>query len=144
MTTRLSDKKYSLSRFEKSLSILRHSLLPKQRAGLTCQIEMVASKNYGNRPWKRFSADQVFMNVNTGELEFRCKVVDVGDFIWNIVFAHDRPQGEYVDIYVDMLQEKRKVAYAQFRGTIVTANNLGDGHYVIRVKAESDVKVVNV
>lgn len=116
-----------------------------QKRGLDCVIELVATKSYGSRPWKRFNADQVFMNVETGELEFRCKVADITQFIWNIVFAHDKPEGEYVDVYVDMMDRKKgahKVAWAHFKGNVVSANNIGDGNYVIRVKAQSDVKVV--
>jgi len=129
-------------RFDKSLSILKNTLLPMQKRGLNCVIELVATKSYGSRPWKRFDADQVFMNVETGEFEFRCSVASVTQFIWNIVFAHDKPEGEYVDVYVDMLDEKKvKVAWAHFKGNVTSANNVGDGNYVIRIKAQSDVKV---
>jgi len=129
---------------DKSLSILKHTLLPMQRTGLDCVIEMVASKKYGSRPWQRFKPDQVFMNVERGELEFRCKISEITNFIWNLVFAHDRPQGEYVDIYVDMRKHGVTVATAHFKGAIVTSNNLGGGNYVIRVKAESEVRVQEV
>jgi len=131
-------------RVDKSLSILKHTLLPMQRTGLDCVIEMVASKKYGSRPWHRFAPSQVFMNVEKGELEFRCKIGEITDFIWNIVFAHDRPQGEYVDIYVDIRKHGTTVATAHFKGTIVTSNNLGSGQYVIRVKAQSEVRVQEV
>lgn len=113
-----------------------------QKRGLDCIIELVATKSYGSRPWKRFNADQVFMNVETGELEFRCSVASVTQFIWNIVFSHDKPEGEYVDVYVDMLDKKgMNVAWAHFKGNVTSASNIGDGNYVIRIKAQSDVKV---
>lgn len=109
---------------------------------MNCVIELVATKSYGSRPWQRFNAENVLMNVSTGEFEFRCKVNEIYQFIWNIVFAHNRPEGEYVDVYVDIMNEKSMiVAFAHFKGNVISANNIGEGNYIIRVKAQSEVKV---
>jgi len=120
-------------------------VIPKSQ--LKYRIEFVASSDYGHRPWYKFESRFVFIDVNTGILQFRAPVIQIQDFIWQVVIkktGKGNPVGEYVDVYIRGYQEKRHIATATITGHITTCNNVGNSEYVIEVQADKEIKVEHV
>ena len=114
---------------------------------LKYKIEFVASNEYGNRPWYKFESKSVFIDVNTGILQFRAPVIKIQDFIWQVVVKRTgkgNPVGEYVDVFVKGFQKRRLIAIATITGHITTCSNVGNSEYVIEVQADKEIKVEHV
>ena len=113
------------------------------RSKLRYHIDMVAG-DYTGRPWYRFESSSVFIDANTGVVQFRAPVNSINQFIWNVIFKRKgtgNPVGEYVDVYVKGYQSDKHIATATIKGHITTCNNVGKGTYVIEVQAEKEIKV---
>ena len=114
------------------------------RSGLIYKIDMVASVDYGHRPYFMFDTDSVFVDAKSGILRFEAPVSAIGQFIWNVVFKRrgkGNPVGEYVDVYVRGYRKSVHVATATITGNITVCNNIGSGKYVIEIQADEEIKV---
>lgn len=130
---------------ERALVPLWGALSKKGR--LKYHIDFVASDDYGQRPWYRFESRYVFIDINTGVLQFRAPVNSINQFIWNVVFHRKgtgNPVGEYVNVYVKGYRDTKHIATATIEGHITSCNNVGKGRYVIEVQAKEEIKVENV
>lgn len=107
---------------------------------------MVAG-DYTGRPWYRFESSSVFIDINTGVVQFRAPVNSINQFIWNVIFKRSgkgNPVGEHIDVYIKGYQADKHIATATITGHITTCNNVGKGTYVIEVQADKEIKVENV
>jgi hypothetical protein len=108
-------------------------------------IQLVASKKYYSRPYYEFTSDQVLIDEKSGVLQFTARPAAIQNFIWNMVLVKDgkgNPVGLYADVYVEAYRKTKRFAMAHLTGHIVTCNNVGpEVGYVIKVQAESDIKV---
>lgn len=116
-----------------------------QGDGMKYRIELVASKKYGSRPFKRFTSDQVSVDAKNGILRFTTRALEIQQFVWELVWIHTgkgSPTGEHVDVYVDATNKDYPIATATLTGYITACNNLGpERGFVIEVQANSEIKV---
>lgn len=117
------------------------------RGNLIYKIDLVATVEYGQRPYFMFDTDSVFVDAKNGILRFEAPVSAIGQFIWNVVFKRKgkgNPVGEYVDVYVRGYYKSKHVATATITGHITVCNNVGSGKYVIEIQANKEIKVEHV
>jgi len=107
------------------------------------KIDLVASKKYYQRPYYKFTSDQVLIDDRNGILRFTARPAAIQNFIWNVVLVKDgkgNPVGLPCDIFVQAYRKTKMFAEANISGHIITCNNIGS-EYVIEVQAKSEIEV---